>query len=73
MLENRQIIILDEWAADQDPEFRKFFYESIIPKLKDEGKIIIAITHDDGYFDKADHLLLMENGLLMEVTSGANR
>lgn len=73
MLENRQIIILDEWAADQDPEFRKFFYESIIPKLKDEGKIIIAITHDDGYFDKADHLLLMENGLLTEVTSGANR
>ncbi len=68
MLEKRQVIILDEWAADQDPEFRKFFYESIIPRLKDEGKIIIAITHDDGYFQMADHLLLVENGQITDLT-----
>lgn len=68
MLEKRQVIILDEWAADQDPEFRKFFYEAIIPKLKAEGKIIIAITHDDGYFHMADHLLLIENGQMTDLT-----
>jgi putative ATP-binding cassette transporter len=69
MLEKRQVIILDEWAADQDPEFRKFFYESIIPRLKDEGKIIIAITHDDAYFQMADHLLLVENGQITDLTA----
>ena len=67
MMENRDVIILDEWAADQDPEFRKFFYEVIIPRLKAQGKIVIAITHDDNYFHLADHLLLIEHGTMSEI------
>ena len=64
ILERRPIIILDEWASDQDPEFRKFFYEKIIPELRALNKIVIAITHDDHYFHEADHLLFIENGKL---------
>ena len=62
LLEDRPFIILDEWAADQDPEFRQEFYEKIIPKLRAMGKTVIAITHDDHYYDRADHVLFMANG-----------
>jgi putative ATP-binding cassette transporter len=66
MLEKRPVIILDEWASDQDPEFRRFFYEKIIPELRALNKLVIAITHDDNYFDRSDHLLLVDNGKLYE-------
>lgn len=66
MLEQRPIIILDEWASDQDPEFRRFFYEQIIPELRALNKLVIAITHDDSYFDHSDHLLIVDNGRLYE-------
>lgn len=62
LLEDRPFVILDEWAADQDPEFRHEFYVNIIPKLRAMGKTVIAITHDDHYYDRADHVLLMSNG-----------
>ncbi|MNY47530.1 ABC transporter ATP-binding protein YojI [compost metagenome] len=64
-LEDRPIYLFDEWAADQDPEFRDYFYHVLIPELKEKGKCIIAITHDDRYFDMADQLLKMEVGLLV--------
>jgi putative ATP-binding cassette transporter len=32
LLEKKKIIVLDEWAADQDPEFRQEFYEHITRK-----------------------------------------
>ncbi|WP_143870275.1 cyclic peptide export ABC transporter [Catenovulum sediminis] len=67
LYENRQICLFDEWAADQDPRFKDIFYRTILPSLKAQGKIIIAITHDDRYFDYADQLVLMENGRVREV------
>lgn len=30
--------------------------------MKKQGKIVIAITHDDNYFDVADKIVKMENG-----------
>lgn len=66
LLENRPILLLDEWAADQDPEFRKFFYLELLPIFKSMGKTIVAITHDDKYFSTADHLLNLVNGILVE-------
>ncbi|MEM6814870.1 MAG: cyclic peptide export ABC transporter [Bacteroidota bacterium] len=69
ILENRPILILDEWAADQDPYFRKKFYTEIIHKIvKEENKTIIAITHDDYYFQEADRLYKMDYGKLLAVT-----
>lgn len=61
-LEDKPIYLFDEWAADQDPEFRKFFYNVLLPDLKSRGKCVIAITHDDYYFGMADKTLRMEFG-----------
>ncbi|NIY74357.1 cyclic peptide export ABC transporter [Thalassospira sp. HF15] len=67
ILENRPIIVLDEWAADQDPYFRKKFYHEILPELKKRGTTIIAVTHDDHYFEVADRRLHLETGKLTEL------
>jgi putative ATP-binding cassette transporter len=64
LLEDRPILVLDEWAADQDQQFRRFFYETILPDLKQQGKTIIAATHDDRYFGGADRVVKMEYGEL---------
>ncbi|HEX3028844.1 MAG TPA: cyclic peptide export ABC transporter [Clostridia bacterium] len=61
-LEDKPVCMFDEWAADQDPEFRKFFYYVLLPELRSRGKLIFAITHDDRYFDIADTVLKMEFG-----------
>ncbi|GAB1543951.1 hypothetical protein NUACC21_66270 [Scytonema sp. NUACC21] len=53
-LENRAIYVFDEWASDQDPMFKKIFYTQLLPELRNQGKAIVAITHDDRYFDLAD-------------------
>lgn len=62
MLEDKPIYIFDEWAADQDPEFRHFFYHKILPDLQSAGKTIIAVTHDDAYFDVADRIMKLDMG-----------
>lgn len=61
-LEDKPIYLFDEWAADQDPVFRKYFYRELLPKMKEQGKIIIAISHDDQYFDVADKILKLDFG-----------
>jgi putative ATP-binding cassette transporter len=64
MLEDTPILVLDEFAADQDPQFRKYFYETLLMELKNSGKTIIAVTHDDHYFHVADRVLKMDEGRL---------
>lgn len=66
LLEDKDIYLFDEWAADQDPLFRKFFYTEILLKLKEKGKCIIAITHDDKYFDLADQRIKFEYGKIAD-------
>ena len=61
-LEDAPIFLFDEWAADQDPEYRQVFYRKLLPEMKQLGKIVIAITHDDHYFDVADKIIKMNNG-----------
>jgi putative ATP-binding cassette transporter len=67
ILEDRQIIVLDEWASDQDPEFRKYFYQFILPELQRRGKTVIAITHDDRYYDQCDSIFEISNGALVST------
>jgi putative ATP-binding cassette transporter len=62
LLEDRPILVLDEWAADQDPVFRQYFYETLLPELKAQGKTIIAATHDDRYFSAADRVVKLDYG-----------
>lgn len=65
-LEDKPVYFFDEWAADQDPEFRKIFYTELLPELKMRGKAVIAITHDDRYFDLADRVIKMELGKIVD-------
>ena len=71
-LENCPIFLFDEWSADQDPEYRRFFYRELLPEMKKKGKIIIAITHDDHYFDVADKILKMDMGKVEYVSNDFN-
>ncbi|MGB6505364.1 MAG: cyclic peptide export ABC transporter, partial [Xanthobacteraceae bacterium] len=52
MLEKRPIMILDEWTAEQDPEFRRKFYDELLPDMLKAGATIVVITHDDRYLDE---------------------
>jgi len=61
-LEDRPFYLFDEWAADQDPEFKKFFYYKLLHDLKQKGKCVIAITHDDKYFHVADKVIKLDAG-----------
>jgi putative ATP-binding cassette transporter len=70
LLEAKPILILDEWAADQDSHFRMKFYREILPELRRRGLTIIAVTHDDRYFDVADRRLHLEEGRLTERQVG---
>ncbi len=63
-LDGRPVLVFDEWAADQDPAFRKIFYTELLPDLKRLGKTIIVISHDDRYFDLADQVVHLHNGQL---------
>ncbi|SOC30002.1 cyclic peptide export ABC transporter [Thalassospira xiamenensis] len=62
LLEEKPVLVLDEWAADQDPHFRSVFYEKILPSLRKQGKIIICVTHDDRWFDTADTIYHVRDG-----------
>jgi putative ATP-binding cassette transporter len=70
-LEDHQVFLFDEWAADQDPEFKKFFYQNLLPELKARGKMIIAITHDDRYYGAADKVIKMEMGQIVTMSNQA--
>jgi putative ATP-binding cassette transporter len=63
-LEDRPVLFFDEWAADQDPSFKEFFYFTILPGLKAQGKTVIVISHDDRYYGVADRIVNLESGRL---------
>lgn len=62
--EQRPILVCDEWAAEQDPGSRAWFYRELLPALKRKGRLVIAVSHDDRYLDAADQLLVMRDGRL---------
>jgi cyclic peptide transporter len=69
LLEKRPILILDEWTAEQDPEFRRKFYDELLPQMKQAGLTVVVITHDDRYLDELDLpavRIRMEEGRIVE-------
>lgn len=66
-LEDRPIYIFDEWAADQDPMFKKVFYYSLLPELKARGKTILVISHDDQYYHIADRIIKLDFGKIEHI------
>lgn len=67
LLEDKPLLVLDEWAADQDPEFRVWFYREFLPRMREAGKTIIMVTHDDRFFDVADQVLYFDFGRLVRT------
>jgi putative ATP-binding cassette transporter len=63
-LEDRPIYVFDEWAADQDPQFKEIFYFELLPRLKTAGKTAIVITHDDRFYHVADRVVKLNYGLI---------
>ena len=72
-MEDRSVYVLDEWAADQDPPFKKFFYEELLPDLKRRGKTVLIITHDDQYFQLADRIIKLSDGQIVSDINCALR
>jgi putative pyoverdin transport system ATP-binding/permease protein len=72
-LEDRPIYLFDEWAADQDPAFKRVFYRELLPELKSRGKTVIVISHDDAYFDCADRIVTLSEGTLSVADAPAAR
>ena len=66
MLEERPICILDEFGAEQDPQHRARFYRELIPLLREAGKTVIVVSHDDAYFDAGDRVVKMDYGRIVE-------
>lgn len=63
-LEDRPVYFFDEVAADLDPSFREFFYNELLVKMRQEGKILIIISHDDKFFHLADNIYKMDLGTM---------
>jgi putative ATP-binding cassette transporter len=66
-LEDKPIYVFDEVAADQDPQFRRYFYESLLPEMKSTGKTVVVVSHDDRYFHAGDRVLQMDYGKLVAM------
>ena len=72
MLEKRPIMLLDEWTAEQDPEFRRKFYDELLPEMMQAGATIVVITHDDRYLDELRlpaRRIRMDEGRIVEERS----
>jgi len=63
-LEERPVLVLDEWASYQDPAFKRAFYRRILPDLKARGATVVVISHDDDYFDAADRVVHLASGMV---------
>ena len=67
VLRDRPICVFDELAADQDPVFRRRFYEEILPELSRQGRTLVVVSHDERYFHTADRVLRVSDGVVSQV------
>jgi putative ATP-binding cassette transporter len=72
-LEDKPVYVFDEVAADQDPEFRKYFYETLLPEMKSAGKTVVVVSHDDRYFRAGDRVLQMDYGKLADLPAAPKK
>lgn len=67
IIDDKELYLFDEWAADQDPSFKAVFYDEILPTLKSKDKVIVVITHDDRYFHIADQVIVLDEGTVTRI------
>ena len=66
LLEDRNVLVLDEFVADQDPEKRDYFFRTLVPWLKAQGKTVVVSTHDLAWLECCDRVITFENGRMSE-------
>ena len=66
LLEDRNVLVLDEFVADQDPEKRDYFFRTLLPWLKQQGKTVVVSTHDLAWLECCDRVISFENGQMTE-------
>jgi putative ATP-binding cassette transporter len=71
-LEDRPIYLFDEWASDQDPVFRDFFYTHLLLDLKERGKTVLVISHDNRYFHLADRIIKLDYGREVRILANSD-
>jgi putative ATP-binding cassette transporter len=71
-LEDRAFYVFDEWAADQDPQYKEVFYTELLPELRARGKGVAIITHDDRYFHLGDRIIQLDEGKIVGSWSGSS-
>jgi putative ATP-binding cassette transporter len=71
-LEDRPFYVFDEWAADQDPQYKEVFYTELLPELRARGKGVAIITHDDRYFHLGDRIIKLDDGKIVGSWSGSS-
>ena len=69
-LEDRPFYVFDEWAADQDPQYKEVFYTELLPELRARGKGVAIITHDDRYFHLGDRIIKLDEGKIVSSWNG---
>lgn len=67
LCEDKPVQLFDEWTADQDPEFRAYFYQRFLPRLRAEKRTVFVISHDDRWFHTADLLVRLDAGRIVSV------
>jgi putative ATP-binding cassette transporter len=65
MIKKRPICLFDELAADQDPAFRRHFYEHVLPLVKQRGHSVVLVSHDLQYQHCADRVVRFEQGQIV--------
>lgn len=73
IVEGRPILVLDEFTADQDVQARERFYSDVLPRLKDAGRTVVAVVHEDVHPACVDQVLQLRNGVLVAVPAPVGR
>ncbi len=71
LLARRPFVALDDWAAEQDPAFRRVFYEELLPEIRRQGRTLVLVSHDDRYFHVADRVIRLQAGGIVEQRARA--
>jgi len=72
LLEKRPLLLLDEWASNQDPKFRRKFYHELLPAFNRAGATLVVISHDDQYLNELNfpvRTLRMQGGRFVDQAS----
>jgi putative ATP-binding cassette transporter len=72
-LEDRPVVVLDEWAANQDPTHRRLFYHELLADWRRRGKTLVVITHDEEYYTVADRVIRVASGRVRTWSPGRAR